>query len=203
MGDSDADALLTQLASIAIPRVADTVARCSTPSIRSRISRSFIAWAPARKRARKACACGSGGLSPARTPAGRQVTGACPCRSSGETPRRRRHLRSIACGLWVARPLLAVKTNVTVSGWLSEPDVPTGDADIERMDPLDGASAHGKFGRPLLKRVVAPPSLVSRLLRKSMGLTIVSTGTIDSLARLPRPAGLPPAVALALALARD
>jgi hypothetical protein len=41
------------------------------------------------------------------------------------------------------------------------------------------------------------------LVRKSMGLTIVSARTVESLARPARSAGLPPAVALALALARD
>jgi hypothetical protein len=96
-----------------------------------------------------------------------------------------------------------VKTIMTVSGWLSEPDVPTGNADIDQMDSLDRAPAHTTFGRPLRNRVVASPSLVSRLLRKSMGLTIESASTVESFVRPARTAGLPPGLALALTPARD
>ncbi len=91
---------------------------------------------------------------------------------------------------------------VTVSGWLNEPDVPEGDADIARMDLLDCAPAHARFGRPPLGRIVAP-SLVSRMVRKSMGQPLTQVRPLDSLARPLRSAGLPPTVALALALLED
>jgi len=55
--------------------------------------------------------------------------------------------RSLDC-----KTLLPVKTIMTVSGWLSEPDVPTGNADIDQMDSLDRAPAHTTFGRPLRNR---------------------------------------------------
>ena len=96
---------------------------------------------------------------------------------------------------------MAVKTTVIVSEWLNEPDVPTGEADIDRMDPLDCASA--RYGRPFPSTIVAPPSLVSRMVRKSIGMTTAAARCAESLTWTSRSARLPPAIALALALAEE
>jgi hypothetical protein len=80
----------------------------------------------------------------------------------------------------------------TISGWLSEPVASVGNADIEGVGFLDCDQERVTVGRPLLNRMVAPPSLVSRLVRKSIGWTI-TPAPLDS-----RAVGRPPAVALAL-----
>jgi hypothetical protein len=95
-----------------------------------------------------------------------------------------------------------VKTTVTVSGWLSEPDVPTGDSDIDQMDSLDCAPVHTSFGRPLRNRVVAP-SLVARMVRKSIGMTVAPPRSAESSIWTSRSVRLPPAVVLALSQASD
>ena len=92
---------------------------------------------------------------------------------------------------------------LAVSGWLSEPDVAEGDTYIGRMDPLSCAQEPEQFARPLFNRMAAPPSLVSRMVRKSMGQPLTQVRPLDSLARPLRSAGLPPTVALALALLED
>jgi hypothetical protein len=96
---------------------------------------------------------------------------------------------------------LAVKTTVIVSEWLNEPDMPTEKVDIDRMDPLDCASA--RYGRPFPSRIVAPLSLVSRMVRKSIGMTTAAVHSAESLTWTSRSARLPPAIALALALAEE
>lgn len=115
--------------------------------------------------------------------------------------------RVVPCGfvgfrvvLELQGPLVAVKTTINALEWLSEPDVLAGDEDIERMDSLDCAPA---YTRPLVDQVVAPPSLVSRMLRKSSGLSVRHVRLIDSGARSARSVGLPPTVALALSLSED
>ena len=85
---------------------------------------------------------------------------------------------------------------LAVSGWLNEPDVAEGDADIDRMDPC--AQDREEFGRPLFNRMAAPPSLVSRMVRKSMGRPAAPAHHLYSLAGPSPTAGLTPAVALAL-----
>jgi hypothetical protein len=92
---------------------------------------------------------------------------------------------------------------VTASGWLNEPDVPEGDADIDRMDPLECAQGHEELGQPRFNRVAASPSLVSRMVRKSAGWMAAPARPLHSLARPSRSASLPPAVALALVLAEE
>jgi hypothetical protein len=94
-----------------------------------------------------------------------------------------------------------VKTTVIVSERLKEPDVPTGEAAIDRMDPLDCATA--RRGQPFPNRIVAPPSLVSRMVRKSIGMTTAAARCAESLTWTSRSARLPPAIALALALAEE
>jgi hypothetical protein len=88
----------------------------------------------------------------------------------------------------------AVKTMKTISGWLSEPDAPVGDADIEYLNPLACAPERVAYGRPLLHRMVASPSLVSRLVRKSAGWTITPAPAFVPLDR--RSSDQLPAVAL-------
>jgi hypothetical protein len=60
----------------------------------------------------------------------------------------------------------------TISGWLKEPDAPAGEVDIDYLNPLADEQERIVSGCPLLHRMVAPPSLVSRLVRKSIGWTI-------------------------------
>jgi hypothetical protein len=86
-----------------------------------------------------------------------------------------------------------------VLGWLNEPDVAEGDAGIDRMDPLNCAQDREEFGRPLFNRMAAPPSLVSRMVHKSMGRPAAPARHLYSLAGPSPTAGLTPAVALALA----
>ena len=93
-----------------------------------------------------------------------------------------------------------MKTTTNALEWLSEPNVPTGDADIDQMDSLDCAPA---YTRPLVDQVVASPSLLSRMMRKSSGLSVRNVRLIDSGARSARSVGLPPTVALALSLSED
>jgi hypothetical protein len=88
-----------------------------------------------------------------------------------------------------------VKTTLAISGWLNEPDVPEGDTYIDRMDPC--AQEPEEFGRPLFNRMAAPPSLVSRMVRKTMGRLETPARHLESLAASSRTAGLMPAVALA------
>ncbi|HJX65146.1 MAG TPA: hypothetical protein VJ860_14490 [Polyangia bacterium] len=91
-----------------------------------------------------------------------------------------------------------MKTMLAVSGWLNEPDVAEGDADIDRMDPLNCAQDREEFGRPLFNRMAAPPSLVSRMMRKTMGQPAAPARHLYALAEPSPTAGLTPAVALAL-----
>jgi hypothetical protein len=86
---------------------------------------------------------------------------------------------------------------LAVSGWLNEPDVAEGDADIDRMDPC--AQDREDFGRPLFNRMATPPSLVSRMVRKSMDRPAAPARHLHSLAGSSPTAGLTPAVALTLA----
>jgi hypothetical protein len=86
---------------------------------------------------------------------------------------------------------------LAVSGWLNEPDVAAGDADIDRMDPLSCAQGPEEFGRPLFNRVAAPPSLVSRMMRKTMSRPAEPTRHLYALAGSSPTAGLTLAVALA------
>jgi hypothetical protein len=86
---------------------------------------------------------------------------------------------------------------LAVSGWLNEPDVPEGDADIDRMDPLSCAQGHEEIGRPLFNRMAAPPSLVSRMMRKTMGQPAALARHLHSLPGSSLAAGLTPAVAFA------
>jgi hypothetical protein len=86
---------------------------------------------------------------------------------------------------------------LAVSGWLNEPDVAAGDADIDRMDPLNCAQVPEDLGRPLFNRMAAPPSLVSRMMRKTMGQPAVPARHLHALAGSSHTAGLTPAVAFA------
>jgi len=71
------------------------------------------------------------------------------------------------------------------------------------MDSLDCVLARTTIGRPLRNRMVAPPSLVSRMVRKSMGLTATSTRSAEYSTWTSRSVRLPPAVALALSLSEE
>jgi hypothetical protein len=88
---------------------------------------------------------------------------------------------------------------LAVSGWLNEHDVPEGDADadIDRMDPLSCAQGHAEIARPLFNRMAAPPALVSRMMRKTMGQPAALARHLHAVAGSSPTAGLTPAVALA------
>jgi hypothetical protein len=63
-----------------------------------------------------------------------------------------------------------VKTTVSASTWLNEHDASGGDADIDQAN-LYHAEEPTVTDRPSFNRVAASPALVSRLVRKSFGLT--------------------------------
>jgi hypothetical protein len=66
-----------------------------------------------------------------------------------------------------------VKSTVSASAWLNERDASAGDADIDQPDLMHHTDEPTTHDRPSLNRVAASPALVSRLVRKSIGLTSI------------------------------
>ena len=154
-------------------------------------------WGQTRRRGSARLACpgctpcvrGCSTLSPRAVetkPASRRVRATYPRRSSDRASLHFLQFGLVMYGPWVARAILAVKTSIVVSEWLNGPD-------CAPAPPV----------RPFLDRNAAPPSLVSRMVRKAIGMTTAAPRSAESLTWISRSARLPPAIALALTLAEE